>query len=67
MTGVVTVNADGTGQAKYGGPLPDGTTPPQVTEDFVITNAQKDGRAKLALEISPNGKKRASCSELAMR
>ncbi len=51
VTGVVTVNPDGTGQAKYGGPLPDGTTPPPVTEDFVITNAQKDGRTKLALEI----------------
>ena len=51
VTGTVTVNADGTGQAKYGGPLPDGTTPPPVTEDFVITKAQKDGRAKLALEI----------------
>ena len=51
VTGTVTVNADGTGQAKYGGPLPDGTTPPPYTEDFVITKARKSGHGKLALKI----------------
>ncbi len=51
VTGTETVNPDGTGQAKYGGPLPGGVPAPPVTEDFVITKAKKQGRTKLALQI----------------
>jgi len=52
VTGTVTVNEDGSGQAIYGGPLPDGTIGPPATEDFVITKAERRGRSKiLAVEI----------------
>jgi hypothetical protein len=54
VTGSVTVNPDGTGQAKYGGPLPNGIPASFVTEDFVITRAERQvgwPPIKLAMEI----------------
>jgi hypothetical protein len=50
ITGTVTVNPDGTGQANYTAPLPNGSTA-TITEDFVITKARQQGSARLATAI----------------
>jgi hypothetical protein len=50
ITGTVTVNPDGTGQANYTAPLPNGSIA-AITEDFVITKARKRGLARLATAI----------------